>query len=690
MAKILLVEDDPLHRKLAVWHLESDAHEVITADDGMQGLRRATSENPDLIVADHWMPNLDGISMLAALRANASTSAIPVIMLTGNNAAEAVERSQALGVSEYLAKPLDRATLLRAVALQVKLLSNPLKDPTGVPAGQERFHAATDELLAPPLPSIPTRLSIPVIAPGDSASGSIEPGTEPNRTVDGTVLIFGMQDFADVTAMLDENEHVTLVRMFYKNALSIVSQQQGWVAHFSGSGVIALFEDGAAAGPGHAERALNAAMLGVLDIYRFGPVIAEHLQRREMPPLLAGASAHSGRVVVCRQNGGRHREYTIIGDAVNVAARLQVKSRTLGWSVVCSEATLAAAGARFIAGRHGQLGVKGRHVPLDVVEVTGMRPGAAPADADDGLCAAINGAIRSNTALFGAAPAGAATEDASAEWRALLPHPADAPINIEGYRLVRKIGEGGVAQVFLADHAESGRRRVLKLVRVTDEDDGDVIQRFIQEYALLTQITHPNVARIYDQGFEGAHAFISMEYFSGGDLRAMMKNGVSPELAIAILIQVAGGLAAVHDAGVMHRDLKPDNIMIRADGSLAIADFGIAKSFSELFGNTQHGQVVGTPHYMAPEQALGGRADARSDIYSLGAMFYELLCGRHPYEATTVLGLMYQHVHAAIPQLPAQLQHFQPLVDGMMCKQAGDRISSAAAVIDNIFIQQLA
>lgn len=259
--------------------------------------------------------------------------------------------------------------------------------------------------------------------------------------------------------------------------------------------------------------------------------------------------------------------------------------------------------------------------------------------------------------------------------------------DLDGYRLIKKLGEGGMSQVFLAERADSGERHVLKLARITADEDGDIMQRFIAEYALVSQIEHPNVAKIFHQGFSETHAYIAMEYFPEGDLRKLIPppNAVAPELtpdtAVAILIQIAAALAAVHATGIVHRDLKPDNVMLRADGSVALSDFGIAKQAHTALYETAHGEVFGTPVYIAPEQATGQDIDHRADIYSLGVMFFELLTGNAPYKARDAQTMLEQHVHAPLPTLPEHLARYTPLVTHMLAKNPAGRPVSALEVL---------
>ncbi len=276
----------------------------------------------------------------------------------------------------------------------------------------------------------------------------------------------------------------------------------------------------------------------------------------------------------------------------------------------------------------------------------------------------------------------AAARGATVPIKVVPPPPTtSSAIDLDGYRLIKKLGEGGMSQVFLAERADTGEPHVLKLARLGDQDGGATLQRFLAEYALVSQINHLNVARIFHQGFSDTHAYIDMEYFPNGDLRKLLEHDVPPDIAVAILIQVASALGAVHAKGIVHRDMKPDNVMMRANGSLALADFGIAKHLHAELHNTAHGEVFGTPVYIAPEQATGQEIDGRTDIYSLGAMFFELLAGRSPYQAKDAQSMLHQHVQAPLPALPDEVTLFTPLVHRMLAKRREDRPQTAYDVV---------
>ena len=189
------------------------------------------------------------------------------------------------------------------------------------------------------------------------------------------------------------------------------------------------------------------------------------------------------------------------------------------------------------------------------------------------------------------------------------------------------------------------------------------------------------MVQIYELGVADDHAFILMEFFPAGDLRARMRRGIVPLAAVGILRQMAAALAAIHAAGVLHRDLKPGNVMMRADGTIALIDFGLAKQLSLEAEITATGEIFGTPYYMSPEQGHGRDVDARSDIYSLGVIFYEMLTGKKPFLAPTPMAVIYKHSHSPIPRLPEDLARWQPLLDRLLGKEPQDRYQSAADIV---------
>src|SRR5436190_9544058 len=209
------------------------------------------------------------------------------------------------------------------------------------------------------------------------------------------------------------------------------------------------------------------------------------------------------------------------------------------------------------------------------------------------------------------------------------------------YEILRQLGVGGMGAVYKARDSELDRNVALKVIRPELANQPEIVQRFKQELILARQVTHKNVIRIFDLGEADGIKFISMDYIEGQDLRSLLnqKGKFTSQEATAIIVQVCQALEAAHSEGVVHRDLKPQNIMIDAQGKVTVMDFGIAHS-AEFTGMTQTGALLGTPEYMSPEQAKGLTADSRSDVFTLGLIFYELLTGKTPYKGDNALAIL--------------------------------------------------
>ena len=228
-----------------------------------------------------------------------------------------------------------------------------------------------------------------------------------------------------------------------------------------------------------------------------------------------------------------------------------------------------------------------------------------------------------------------------------------APGTIIGdrYEIQQLLGQGGMGAVYKARDIELERLVALKLIRPDLATRPEILSRFKQELILAREVTHRNVIRIFDLGQAHGVRFITMEYVEGRDLRTLLheKKKLTPEEAVPIFLQIAAALEAAHHAGVVHRDLKPQNVMVDKDGRVYVMDFGVARSL-ETPGMTQTGALMGTPEYMSPEQAKGQKVDARSDLFSLGIIFYETLSGVSPFKADTAMATMLKRMRErAVP-----------------------------------------
>jgi len=251
---------------------------------------------------------------------------------------------------------------------------------------------------------------------------------------------------------------------------------------------------------------------------------------------------------------------------------------------------------------------------------------------------------------------------------------------IPGYTLRLKIGESEKAMVYLASSAHRGHNVALKVSK-TLRDEAAGRQFLEREYTAIMAVRSPLVVEIYDYGVHGGFEYLAMEYLPRGDLKARIQRGVSEQEALHYVAQIAAALQVVHEAGLVHRDLKPPNVMLRDNDSVALIDFGLARSIDASTISTQTGVLLGSPYYMSPEQAQGEGLDARSDFYSLGVICYELLTGQKPYVGATAMEVLQQHVSSPLPTLPADLSRYAQFLARLMAKSRAERFANAAEII---------
>ena len=254
---------------------------------------------------------------------------------------------------------------------------------------------------------------------------------------------------------------------------------------------------------------------------------------------------------------------------------------------------------------------------------------------------------------------------------------------IKGFRLIEKLAVSEHSAVYLAVRESADTKMVLKVLRqAADSSDGvGAFDRFLQEYEIIADINHPNIVRIFDLGVADDHAHIAMEYLDSGALRQRIEAGVSAQDAVRYTAEIASALASIHAVGILHRDLKPGNIMLRSNGSIALIDFGLAKRMRLAQEITDSGKIFGTPYYMSPEQGHADQVDARSDIYSLGVIFYEMLTGEKPFLGSNAMSIILKHAKAPIPLLPHHLAEYQALLNMMLAKKPVDRLQKAEDVV---------
>src|SRR5947199_4082866 len=217
------------------------------------------------------------------------------------------------------------------------------------------------------------------------------------------------------------------------------------------------------------------------------------------------------------------------------------------------------------------------------------------------------------------------------------------------FRVVERIGSGGMATVFKAYQPTLDRYVAIKVLPAYHARDPVFVKRFVQEARSVARLAHPNIVQIHDFGDQDNITYIVMEYVDGGTLKERLKRALPPGEAIDYLIQAAEGLDCAHRNGIVHRDVKPANMLVRKDGHLLLSDFGIAKVLQETTNLTRAGTGIGTPQYMSPEQGTGQMVDRRSDIYSLGIVLFHCLTGRVPFTAGNPLTITVEHLNEPLP-----------------------------------------
>ncbi|MDS4030009.1 MAG: protein kinase [Candidatus Contendobacter sp.] len=258
-------------------------------------------------------------------------------------------------------------------------------------------------------------------------------------------------------------------------------------------------------------------------------------------------------------------------------------------------------------------------------------------------------------------------------------------MEIPGYTIIRELGKGGMATVYLAIQDRLDRQVALKVLNPALAVDDNFTERFIKEGRIIDQLRHPFIIPLFEFNFYKHHYYFSMEFLPGGTLSQQIQQGLTPKRVLTITKRIAEALAYAHQRNVIHRDIKPQNVLFRQDGTPVLSDFGIAKVMDTDATNlTALGSIIGSLHYMSPEQATSKPLDARSDLYSLGVVFYEMLTKKTPYQANDIFRFSQILGTGPIPALPEELVSLQPIMNKLLAIDPGHRFESAERLIQAI------
>jgi class 3 adenylate cyclase len=478
--------------------------------------------------------------------------------------------------------------------------------------------------------------------------------------VDATVVSVIIRDFIHLTERLSATALTDLMSDYYEKVSLQIAQQQGKLTSISNHSMVVTFSavDGADA---HARRALHCALAIAMIAYQTRFWIRQAFPEQGLDKFGVGIGIASGELIFAEFGPPSRRQRVANGSAVAAASLLAVKSKDLGWNIVCSERSLQEAGKGVQVSRHELIGADWLKQPVAVAEVVVVR------DGEEAFSESAPPDLLENTLPLSG-------EARSRRYLACLPEFPEIP----GYKCLRLIGRGAMSHVFLVERLRDGVNLALKFADGSVSEDSEVLYRFVGEYGLLEQVRHPNVLHIYDQGVTDDALFIVMEYMPGGTLKQLIADkGVAPGYALRVLREMAWALATVHGMRIIHRDIKPENILLRNDGTAVLGDFGVARRLQKARHPDQMRYIVGTPYFMSPEQALGEDEEEYADIYSMGAVFYNMLTGEKPYQGESLEEIVQQHLHAPVPRLPDQFRHLQFLLDRMMSKEKIGRYSAA-------------
>ena len=408
--EILIVEHDPA--VLARWRSYIESANLIarSAADGLQGLAAVMMRAPDLILASVSVPKMDGYGLLQALRSNERTRDIPFILVDGVSS-HATPQKNAAEASHILAADFSRDHLLDVLS---NLLHDKVKRVIGsqTMAGLKIKTGALMPVSTEPEPKIdqhtlpmhfgqflegsPTTMMTIIDQELENAENIVAQAIS-KRNANATVLFSDIRDFTSISERLRSEQVVNLLNAYFARACEPIQRQHGWVVKFMGDGLVALFESPPGYLQDHAERAVKAGLLMILAATRFRTWISEHLPNIDLPEFSIGVGIHSGEVTLCKMGSAENAETTIIGDTVNIAARLEEKTKELAWSMVASQTTFDASSSRVLTGQHTALNVKGRTQPIEVIEIIGLQAKIASSDQERRFYEALGVAVSANS-----------------------------------------------------------------------------------------------------------------------------------------------------------------------------------------------------------------------------------------------------------------------------------------------------
>src|SRR5712664_4106898 len=566
LTKILIIEDDPALRRGLALTLKSEGYRVTEAENGRAGLEAAGNELPDLVLCDVTMPEMDGYAVVEQLRRIPALASTPFIFLTARGEHADVRKGMNLGADDYLTKPFTRTELVEAVTVRLKKLA------------VWREALAQQLIVGGDLLRRRFRGSLTGEAQHAAVEEAAPPGTG-NSIVEATVLFTDIRGFTTISERLSVVEIATLLNAYLQRACEPIIAAGGKTVKFIGDGIMAVFP--------HTDddlrehQALRAIQTGLglsIIAHHFRNWMHAQYGDRGLPEFAIGVGIHTGEVTLCQVGAPGQEDFTAIGDTVNIASRLEGQTKELGWPVVASEVTIGAAGDAVVHGAHRVVHLRGRTKPVLVYEIISLKnlPAAPDRSAGD-LSELLQEALAGNAQGAATAAKAALRETLEALMSDRSQPSPSAPLRIKNYSVIGKVDGANGSALYLGERDVDGKKVAIKIRQSRTGEERRPLPRYLQEAAMVGRLNHPNIAAIFDLGFADDLVYIVMEYFPAGCLRQLAKGPLPLRQALSLLAQAATALAEVHRQGIVHRDLTPENFMVRENGEIALAGFENAK-----------------------------------------------------------------------------------------------------------------
>lgn len=626
MARLLLAEGNATLREWSRQHLTALGYHVTAGDHGRQLLDAARSERPDLYILATDLPDDSAFALAAALRSDARTAHSPIIFLVPADDQESYAQAMTIEPDGVITKPFSSAILRDAVQQRLGAPPAAATDTTDGRTSSARTHSL-------------------------ASAGMLVESRE------ASVLFVSLRNLVTLARSLRARTLESMLHRFVTEAGDAITREGGWIVRADATGLLALFEDGPNTDRTHASRALEAAMAAMLATRRTKQWAQATLSDVFVPQISIGCGVDSGEVIVARLSLGGDLAPSVAGRAVDIANRLDGRSKGLGWSIAVSEATALLAGARFLFGRRATL-TDADHGTVTLVEMTSFNHGAArPGELP--MMAEVREAIVANAVLAGLAGDARPDEADRTIVVGRAPMPTSVPeIRVPHRRILRQLGHGSSVTACRGVNENTGREEFLKVVTIAEVADG-FVEQYLDDYRRIAGLDQRNVMSIYEIGRDETMAFVSSEYLPGGTLQEALRKRLPIGLSLNYLAQMSLALDALHGIGLFHGSLCAEHFLFRKERVVVLADFDVT---ARALAAVRRDQGVGS------EDSLDASADGRrADFRALGLVLAAMLLGKTPGHGADHA----DNDRLASTELPLELSPLRPCLEGLLGTGSG-------------------